>query len=90
MGGFITFQSVLLWRYYNDKQSLPDIGGTTIQDVSPLAAMRAAMGPDVHTMSDELMLQISCNIFLAFKLILMLRSGQNISHYTTAKLSVHV
>ena len=52
VGGFITFQSVLLWRYYNDKLSLPDIGGTTIQDVSPLAAMRAAMGPDVHTMSD--------------------------------------
>ena len=32
VGGFITFQSVLLWRYYNDKKSLPDIGGTTIQD----------------------------------------------------------
>ena len=90
MDGFITFQSVLLWRYYNDKKSLPDIGGTTIQDVGPLAAMRAAMGPGIHTMSDELMLQISCNIFLAFKSILMMRSGQNISHYMTAKLLVHV
>ena len=30
------------------------------------------------------------NIFLAFKLILMMTSGQNISQYTTAKLSVHV
>ena len=38
MGGFITFQSVLLWRYYNAKNLL-DIGGTTIQDVAPLAAM---------------------------------------------------
>ena len=42
------------------------------------------------SMSDELILQISCNIFLAFKWILMMTSGQNISHYTTAKLSVRV
>ena len=33
----------------------------------------------VHTMSDGLILQIPCNIFLAFKWILMMRSGQNIS-----------
>ena len=72
------------------QKTLPDIGGTTIQDVGHLAVMRAAMGPGVHTMSDELILQISCNIFLAFKWILMMTSGQNISHYTTAKLSVHV
>ena len=72
------------------QKSLPDIGGTTIQDVGHLAVMRAAMEPGVHTMSDELILQISCNIFLAFKSILMVTSGQNISHYTTAKLSVHV
>ena len=53
--------------------------------------MRAAMmEPGVHTMSDELLPQISCNIFLVFKLILMMTSGQNISHYTTAKLSVNV
>ena len=68
------------------QKSQPDIGGTTIQDVGPLAAMEAG----VHTMSDEIILKISCNIFLAFKWILMIRSGQNISHYTTAKLSVHV
>ena len=56
-----------------------------------LAVMRAAMmEPCVHTMSDELILQISCKIFLAFKWTLMMTSGQNISHYTTAKLSVHV
>ena len=56
-----------------------------------LAVMRAAMmEPGVHTMSDELILQISSNIFLAFKWILMMTSGQNISHYSTAKLSVHV
>ena len=53
-----------------------------------LAVMRAAMmEPGVHTMSDELMPQISCNIFLAYKWILMMTSGHN---YTTAKLSVHV
>ena len=89
--GFSTFQSVLLWRYYNDKKAnVPDIGSTTIQDVGPLAAMGGAMEPGVHTMSDELILQISCNIFLAFKLVLIMRSGKNISHNTTAKLSVHV
>ena len=56
-----------------------------------LAVMQAAMmEPGVHTMNDELIPQISCNIFLAFKWILMMTSGQNISHYTTAKLSVHV
>ena len=56
-----------------------------------LAVMRAAMmEPGVHTMSDELIPQLSCNIFLAFKWILMMKSGQNISHCTTAKLSIHV
>ena len=56
-----------------------------------LAVMRAAMiEPGVHTMSDELILQIACNIFLAFIWIYMMTSGQNISHYTTAKLSIHV
>ena len=44
----------------------------------------------VHTISDELILQILCNIFLAFKWIFMMTSGQNISQYTTAKLLVHV
>ena len=48
------------------------MGGTTIQDVGHLAVMRAAMEPGVHTMSDEFILKISCNIFLAFKLILMI------------------
>ena len=37
-------------------KSLPDIGGTTIQDVGHLAVTRAAMEPGVHTMSDELLL----------------------------------
>ena len=69
---------------------LPDIGGITIQDVGCLAAMGLAMEPGVHTMSDELILQISCNIFLAFKWILKMRWGQTISHYTTAEPSVHV
>ena len=69
------------------QKSLPDIGGTTIQDVGcHLAVMRAG----VHIMSDELILKILCNIFQAFKWILMMTSGQNISHYTTAKLSLHV
>ena len=65
------------WRYYHSR--------------CHLAVMRAAMmESDVHIMSDELILQISCNIFMAFKWILMMTSGQNISHYTTAKLSVYV
>ena len=55
-----------------------------------LAAMRLSMEPGVHTMSDELILQISCNIFLDFKWMLSMRSGHNISHYTTAKPSGHV
>ena len=46
--------------------------------------------PGVHTMSNERTLQISCNIFLAFKWILIMRSGHNTSHHTTAQLSVHV
>ena len=83
---FISFQSVLFWWYYNDKKSLPDIGDTTIQDVGLLAAME----PGVHTMSHELILQFRAIFFLDFKWILMMRSDQNISHCTTAKLSVHV
>ena len=72
------------------QKSLLDIGRTTIQDVGCLAAMGLAMEPGFHTRSDELILQISCNIFMAFKGILMMRWDQNISHYTTAKPSVHV
>ena len=72
--------AILQWQ-----KSLPDIRGTTIQD-GPLAAMV----PGVHTMSDEFIFHISCNLFLSFEWISMMRSGQNISHYTTAKLSVHV
>ena len=72
------------------QKGLPDIGSTSMQDVGHLAVIRAAMEPGVHTMSDELLLHISCHIFMAFKWILMMRSGQNISHYTTSKLSVHV
>ena len=59
----ISLTLVLLQR----QKSLPDIGGTTIQDVGHLAVMQAAMEPGVHTMSDELILQISCKIFVAFK-----------------------
>ena len=46
------------------QKSLPDISGPIIQDVGHLAVMRAAMEPGVHTMSDELILQISCNIYI--------------------------
>ena len=84
------FSTSLTLAVLQRQKSLPDIGGTTIQDVGCLAAMGLAMEPGVHTMSDELILQISCNIFLAFKWISMMRWGQNISHYTTAKPSVHV
>ena len=86
VGGSISFQSALTLAVLQWQKSLPDIGGTTIQDVGPLTPME----PGVHTMSNELILQISCNIFLGFKWILMMRSGHNISHYTTAKLLVHV
>ena len=67
-------------------KSLADIGGTTIQNVGPLSPME----PVVHTMSNELIPEIPCNIFLAFKWILMMKSGHNISNYTASKLSVHV
>ena len=76
VGGFISFQSaltlvVLQW------QTKPTgyIGGTTIEDVASLAPME----PGVHTMSNEHILQIPCNIFRAFKWILMMRSGHNIA-----------
>ena len=65
VGGFIIFN-----QFYS--------GGITIQDVGHLAVMRVAMEPGVHTMSDELILQISYNICLAFKWILMMTSSQNI------------
>ena len=67
-------------------KSLPDISGTTIQYVGPFAPMESG----VHTISNELILQISCDISLALKWISMMRSGHNISHHTTAKLSVNV
>ena len=72
------------------QKSLLDIGGITIPDVGHLTVMRVAMECGVHIMRDELVLQISCNLFLAIKWMLMMTSGQNISHYATAKLSVHV
>ena len=101
--GFVTIMTDrdgLLWSETsakNDRHSvtwaLPNMYPESYDCGLPghLAVMRAAMmEPGVHTMSDELTLQISCNIFLAFKWILMMTSGNNISHYTTAKLSVHV
>ena len=72
VGGFITFQLVLTLAVLQWQKGLPDISGTIIQEVAPLAPME----PAVHTLSDELILQISCNIFLAFEWILMMRSGQ--------------
>ena len=74
----ITKKPTGYWRYHHHSRCWPP------------RCQWAAMEPGVHTMSDELILQISCNIFLAFKWILMMTSGQNMSHYTTAKLSVHV
>ena len=68
------------------QESLPDNDGTTIQDVARLAHCSLGAWRPHH----ELILQISCNIFLAFKWIFMMKSGHNISHYTTAKLSVHM
>ena len=84
------FSISLILAVLQRQKSLPDMGDTTIQDVDCLTAMGLAMEPHVHTMSDELLLQIPGNIFLAFTWILMMRWGHNISHYTTAKQSVHV
>ena len=70
VGGFISFQSALTLAVLQWQKSLPDIGGTTIQDVAPLAPME----PGVNTMNNELIPQIPCNIILAFKWILMMRS----------------
>ena len=55
------------WRYYHHSRCRPP------------HCQWAAMEPGVHTMNDELIL--SCNIFMAFKWISMMTSGQNISHY---------
>ena len=35
VGGFISFQSALTLKVLQWQKSLPDIGGTTIQDVGP-------------------------------------------------------
>ena len=47
VGGFTSFQSALTLAVLQWQKSLPDIGGTTIQDVAPLAPMQ----PGVHIMS---------------------------------------
>ena len=75
---------ISLTQYYNDKKAYRILA----VPFKMSAAMGLAMEPGVHIMSDELILQISYNIFLAFKWISMMRSGHNISHYTTAKPSV--
>ena len=41
-------------------KNLPDIGGTTIQDVGCLAAMGLALEPGVHTMSNKYSLLMHC------------------------------
>ena len=79
------FTQLLLWHYCNDKKPT-GYWWHYHSRCRPLAHME----PGVHTMSNELLLQISCNIFVAFKWISMMRSSHNISNYTTAKLSVHV
>ena len=52
----ISFTLVVLQR----QKSLPDIGGTTIQDVGHLTVMRAAIEPSVHPMSDKYSLLMHC------------------------------
>ena len=81
-GWIFYFQPVLLWWYYNDKKAYRILAVLPFQMLAKhLAVMRAAMmEPGVHTMSDEIILQISCNIFLAFKWISMMTSGQNSHH----------
>ena len=45
VGGFISFQSDLTLAVLQWQKSLPDIGGTSIQDVGPLATMDPASTP---------------------------------------------
>ena len=52
VGGFIYFQSALTLVVLQWQKSLPDIGGTTIQDVGP--SLPLTLVPD--TMSNELIL----------------------------------
>ena len=54
------------------------------------ASTRPVVAGDHSTLGDELMLQISLNIFCFYKWKLILRPGHNISHYETAKLMIHV
>ena len=90
-GWIYHFQSVLLWWYYNDEKAYRIVAVLPFKmSATSLSCGLPHVEPGVHTMSDELKLQISYNIFQAFKLILMMTLSQNILHYTTAKLSVHV
>ena len=86
---FINVQSVLFWRYYNDKEPT---GYWRYHSRCQLSGYHGTRrGAWHHTpWAMSLYFKFWCNIFLAFKWILMMRSGQNISHYTTAKPSVPV
>ena len=54
------------------------------------ASTRPVVAGDHSTLGDELILQISKNIFYFFKWKLIVGSGHNISYHTTAQLPVHV
>ena len=69
------------------QKSLPDIDGTTKMSATSLWC---GLPWSLASTPWAMILQISCNIFLAFKWILMMTWGQHTSHYTTAKLSFHV
>ena len=54
------------------------------------ASIQPVVAGDHSTLGDEVILQISFNIFCFFKWKLIARSGHNILHYMIAKLIIHV
>ena len=69
------------------QRSLPDIGGTTYHSICRPPCSHAAWRPHHERWAYT---SNFVQYILAFKWISMMTPGQNISPYTTAKLSVHV
>ena len=65
VGGFFSFRSALTLVVYNDKNAYRILAALPFK----------VSAPHLAPMSNELILQISCNIFLTFRWILMMRPG---------------
>ena len=76
------FNELLLWWYYNDKRAYQILAVLPFKMSAPSLPWSLASKPWATSF---VILQISCNIFLVFKWLLIMRS-----YHTTAKLSVHV